>query len=510
MTIDFSFHRLPREDQLRGFELAKDAEYWAHRWDPRVGKSKVVLDTFVYNYLKGRVTALVVIAYPADVHLVWRDEAPKDISPDLYARTKLLVWQSSRMHSKRAQTKMAEFLTHDGPVILTMNCEAIITDHAWAFLRKIFARRRVLLTVDEDWATRWSARTRRLLALGRHPSTVMRRLLSGTMADEGPNDLYFPTTFLKPGCLGFTSVTEFRHHYMLAEEGYNRRTGTEYTTYTGTRNLEELNTRLSQFSDVAHRRGSNKVYQFRYFSLTDEQREVYDMLRDQYVAELSSGLLTVRNLLMRMTRLQMVARNYYPPEKRGVPCPLCDGTDDDCPTCEGLGTVVKWTQVERIDRVNPAAEALKNELRLSRGPAVVWCRFKQDCLDAEAAASSVREKVVRYDGSVHPIVREEYYEEFKRGEIDVIVATIKSGLRCGHDLSRAHLTIFYSNEFSLRERRQAEDRTEEHRSSDVENRWTDVVDLVAMDTRDVDVIEALRAKRELADLVMGNKVEDWL
>ncbi len=34
---DFTFHRAPRPAQLAGFERAKDAEYHAHFWDPRVG-----------------------------------------------------------------------------------------------------------------------------------------------------------------------------------------------------------------------------------------------------------------------------------------------------------------------------------------------------------------------------------------------------------------------------------------------------------------------------------------
>ena len=39
---------------------------------------------------------------------------------------------------------------------------------------------------------------------------------------------------------------------------------------------------------------------------------------------------------------------------------------------------------------------------------------------------------------------------------------------------------------------------------------TDVVDLVAEDTRDLDVIEALRQKRSIASEVMGDPVVKWI
>jgi hypothetical protein len=80
------------------------------------------------------------------------------------------------------------------------------------------------------------------------------------------------------------------------------------------------------------------------------------------------------------------------------------------------------------------------------------------------------------------------------------VGTIGGGLGRGKDLSRATLAVFYSNDFALRLRRQAEDRTE----SVLRRVSTTVVDLVAAKTRDVDIINALRAKRELAAEVMGD------
>ncbi len=520
---NYTFHRQPRDYQLASFERARDAEFWLHNWDPRTGKTKIILDTFEYSYGLGRVNALVVIAYPADVHLIWRDEAPKDLSPEFYARTRLLVWRSGKMKTRQAQEDLAALLMHEGPAILTLNCEAILTETAWGYLRKFFAKHRVMLVVDEDWATRWSARTKRLLAMGRGKTTLMRRLISGTPADEGPENLYFPTTFLKPGCLGFTSPLAFRNRYVSYEQeevapgvlvrkrGYNRRTGTEFDIPNGYQNLDELHERLAEFSDRVRREGSNKVYAPRYFTMTDKQRRVYDQLRDEYTAELSTGPVPVAHVLTRMTRLQAIARNFYPPERVGRPCTACACTGymeggDECEKCGGLGALVDWTKLERIDDRNPAADALVEELRLSRRPFLIWCRFVQDVEDALAVARTIYPRTARYDRTVARAEREESYHRFRAGELDGIVATECSGLSRGHDCSRAKLVVYYSNEWGLRNRRQSEDRGESMDRTE----WTDIVDLIATDTRDLDVITSLRDKRSIAEQIVGDPVTNWI
>lgn len=523
---DYVFHREPRDEQRAAFEAYRDREYHAHFWDPRCGKSQVVYDTFAYNVdVTERIDALVVVAYPSDVHLEWVAEARAVLSPEFLERSRVLAWRSGKMGTKRASEELIELPGHPGAVIFTMNCEAINTPVGYKFLATLLRRRRALFVVDEDWATSWSARTRKLLVLARF--AVMRRLLTGTPAEESPDDLFYPCTFLQRGAIGHTSAQAFRARYTKYEEeevapgqfvrkkGYNRRTGTHYDIKVGYQNLEELGERLKRFSDRVVRQGSLKVYAPRYFSLTEKQRRVYDRLRDQYVAELGSGDVPVAEVLRRMTLLQMVARNFMPPTRTADPCTACamTGFQEDgaeCPRCDGLGATVRTSDLERIDARSPACEALAVELRMSPlRPFVVWCRFQQDVTDALEAARAVvgTDRVARYDGTVPQADRKAAYDAFRAGEIDGIVATEKSGLSRGHQLApRLRLMVYYSNEFSARDRRQSEDRGE----TAAGDQWYDVVDLIAADTRDLTVIEALRAKKSVAALVTGDAPARWL
>lgn len=555
--------------QREAFDRFKDDPYFGLFIEQRGGKTAIALNVFRRHYESGTVDALIWISYPNGTQHVVRDELVKDFPPDLLARTKIVTWVSGKMTTgKRREEVLALRDYRAGPVVLAMNCEAIITKAGWKYLEWFVARRRVMLVADESsWMANFSARTRKALVLSRKPNVVVKAILDGTPCEEGVGELYFQTSFLKPGVLGFATKDAFKARYFEYEEeeipetrgvvtvcpncsgrdgncvicggmgtvegeeptgvvvrrrvrkqrhGPGGRVLSEYEVFKGYRNLGELEHKLKTFSVRVRRADISdappKVYQSRYFELTPAQRKVYDDLRTRYVAELEGGQVRAANVLLRMTRLQMIARGYLPPETEGIGCERCAGSgwvdDGECDRCAGLGIAVRTTDLRRIDPTrNPAVDALKDELAANRGePAVVWCRFRQDVLDCVAAVGSLGLNFYRYDGGVPEPDREASYQAFRRGEGDGIIATIGSGLQRGKDLSRAGMLIYYSNDFSLRSRRQSEDRAEGLNRK----RSTGVIDLVAADTRDLQVIEALRAKRSIADLILGDPPSKWI
>ena len=527
--IDFNFYRQPLAHQLRNFERFKDLEYHALFWEQRTRKTWLELNIFRYRYeVRQDVDALVVIAFPNGVHRVWVDELQKDWPPEFLEQARWVAWRSGATTRGEEREKALALRDHPGPIVLTMNCEAIITEKGWKYLEWLLKRRRVMLVADEaSWAANWNKRTQKLEALGRRPNVLVRAILDGTPVDESPIEIYHPTQFLKRGLLGFSNKEAFRNRYTKYEEEVdedgvvkrvqklNHRTNTLYTPVVGYANLDELQAKIMEFGTRVRRAdvsdAPSKTYQTRYFALTPKQRAVYDDFRDKFVIELQSGVVTVPNVLSRMSKLQMIARNFYPPGKTGDPCAACETTGytdegDDCPRCDGLGMIVRLTDLERIDTRNPAAEALIAELGATRGPVIVWCRYLQDVTDALAAVRSTGRTAFRFDGTVADKDREAAYHSFRAGEGDAIVATEKSGLSRGRDLTRAVCLIYYSNEWSLRYRGQSEDRAEglDRKIS------TEIVDLVAEDTRDLDVINALREKRNIAAQVVGDPIEKWI
>jgi hypothetical protein len=519
----FEFYRPPLIHQIRDFYRFRDLPYHALFYQQRARKTKVELDIFRYLYDTGKVDALIIIAYPNGVHRVWIDELPKDFPPAFLKNTRAIAWASGKMTKGDRREESLALRDHDGPAVLTLNCEALITDTGWKYIEWFIKRRRVMMVADESsWAARWSARTKKLRALGRRPNVRVRSILDGTPVDEGPTDIFYPTNFLSHGLLGYTSMVAFKNRYLAYKtdeegnrvKGYNRKTNTEYDLVDGVQNLDELHDKLQTFSSRVLRSEVSdapaKTYQKRYFQLTERQRKTYNRLRDEYIVELSRGEVTKADVLARITRLQMVARNFYPPEQSGAVCSTCLAAgqidDVDCPTCEGLGYVVEWSRLERIDDRNPAAEALVREAQATGGPMVTWCRFRQDVVDASDALQDLGRRVVRYYGAMPEVEREAAYQGFKAGKYDDIVGTIKSGLSRGKDLTRALCLTYYSNEPGLRARGQSEDRAE---GLD-RNFSTGIVDLVAEDTIDERWIELLRSKKSLAEVITGDPLSLWI
>lgn len=75
-------------------------------------------------------------------------------------------------------------------------------------------------------------------------------------------------------------------------------------------------------------------------------------------------------------------------------------------------------------------------------------------------------------------------------------------------LQVASTVVYYSNDTSLTNRLQSEDRA--HRGgSEVHDRVT-IIDIIADDTLDEKFLNALRARKNVADLVVGDDPREWV
>lgn len=276
------------------------------------------------------------------------------------------------------------------------------------------------------------------------------------------------------------------------------------------RNMDELWAKLEPISYRAtfaecFPDSLRKVYQKRFFQLTDKQRSVYEDLKEKYRAVLDDGTeVKAEHPLTRLLRAQQVTSNYYPDRKALSIHEKCLGLG--CEGCNDTGSIETEVPLTVIDKTrNPRLEALEIELRLGR-PFGVWCRFRPDVDAVLELCKRMGIKACRYDGESNTDQKADSREGFQAGRYDGIVGNQVS-LSRGIPLYRAEVLIGYSNLFSFRTRRQVEERAEHGRKRAA----TQIVDLVAEETVDDEaIIPALRTGMDVSTFVMRDAEREWI
>ena len=139
---------------------------------------------------------------------------------------------------------------------------------------------------------------------------------------------------------------------------------------------------------------------------------------------------------------------------------------------------------------------------------IIWCRHHPELRECVETLSAMfgPEKVVQLHGKIKGDDRTAARHAFQKigGEVQWLVGQVRSGI--GIDLFEASWECFYSNDYSLENRKQAEDRA--HRYGLRHN--LSIYDLVTQDTLDEKIINSLRANEEISDMILGDHPRNWI
>lgn len=498
--------------------LSRDKTLFALLMGMGTGKSKIIVDTGAWNYAKGRIDAMVVVA-PNGVHTNWVvNEIPAHL-PD-WVPSMSAYWKSGfKAKEKKAWNKMwdAKFT---GLRIFTFNVESFSTIKGKAELRKILNAFPTLLVIDESHKikTPGAKRTRSLHNLGKHAK--MKRILTGTVLTNSPLDAYAQYKFLSENIIGFNTNAGFKSHFSVIEKqtSWNAKTQApqEYDKVVAYRNIEEMVKLVRPYTYFIRKEDCldlpDKIFETIYVDLTTEQKKMYDgMVLD--------GLAKVRE------------------SNLGVDFEVPEGMTPD----EELWWFIKQSQGELLGIVK-SENALTTLLRLQQiiggwvnddlgnvhelksnrmtalldlvddieGSVIIWARFRPEL---ENIAALLKEKygkgaVVEYHGGIDTDDRIDAVQNFQDEKAKFFVSNPHSG-GIGLTLTAATNVIYYSNDFSYETRKQSEDRA--HRIGQKNN--VTYFDLIAMGTVDEKIVKALKEKELMAEefndmLTMGNEEFD--
>lgn len=334
-----------------------------------------------------------------------------------------------------------------------------------------------------------SSFTKRWKAAQRLRDVSTRRMgLTGTPIGNSIMDLYTQLEFLAPGTSGFSNFKAFRSWHGKFEQSVSDGAGNSVSRLVGTRNVPLMQERLARISfaitkDEAGLNLPDKVYDVHEVEMTAKQHEFYEKMRNNLIIKLQNSLsehgtdqptaipkkMMVEHILTQLLRLAQITSGFVRWDEEHA---LNVETEEL--------VKVRDAQVEQINpdsengTGNPKIEAVLQMLEESRESdlnekTIIWAVWREDIRAISSALEKAGIVHGAYYGGVSEAKREEYVHRFNNDtEFKVLVAnpqTAGEGLNLlGHDPERNDQEtycgheIFFSQNWSLIQRSQAEDR----------------------------------------------------
>ena len=476
--MKYKFKTKPYAHQMTALEKSWNRENFAYFMEMGTGKTKVLIDNLAMLYDKGKVNGALIIAPKGVVGTWYNNELPNHL-PD-HIENITVLWQSN-ITKKQKETLDELYSEGEGLHILIMNVEAFSTTKGMDFANKFLSCHRTMMAIDESTTikTPTAKRTKNILKLAE--SAVYRRIMTGSPVTKNPLDLYTQCDFLSPWLLNFTSYYAFRNRY--AEMKTLHMHGRQIQVVNGFKNLGELSDKLKDFSYRVLKDDCldlpDKIFIKRQIQLTPDQRKLYEQMKKEAIAILKGKQSTTVNTLTQLMRLQQITCGHF--------------TADD-------------GAVQPI--ANNRITELMNVLEETEGKAIIWAHYQYDIT---AIIKAVVEKygpgsIVDYYGLTPQEERQPNIKKFQDDpKCRFIVGTPSTG-GYGITLTAANTVIYYSNGYDLEKRLQSEDRA--HRIG--QKKSVTYVDLMADDTVDEKIVQALRKKINIASEVLGEELRSWI
>lgn len=319
----FSFYTKPLPHQLLGLQ---------HMWlkrnlgllaDPGLGKTKMVLD---YSYLlkltQPKFKGLIIC--PKALIFVWVDEVLKH-RPELKVhvvqgvnyKEKILSRQEAIAHPTTTPTEERALLreiaalqaARDQDTDGIRNADLVVVNYTKLVLGEDFFVRNnwSMMAIDEGLVKNHrSAQTTVITKLAKR--TPSRIIMSGTLINNGPEDVFSPVRIIEPSVLG-TSFSKFNETY-----GIQVKSGVQKFT-VGYRKKEEIRSCLEAVSIVLRKEEwldlPPKEFKIITVTMSEEQRAMYDSLGANYIATTRDGqTVEVDNPLSCMCKLTQISNGF--------------------------------------------------------------------------------------------------------------------------------------------------------------------------------------------------------
>ena len=492
------------------------------------GKSKALIDNGTVLFDLKEIRGLFYIG-PNGLHRNFiTKEIPKHLSDELAELTKCLFWRTDKAKTKWHQEEARTFLKHPGYKILAMSYDGLVTDTGKALAKEFLMSTRCLYGLDEAARIKESDAWRTQVVLASAPYAPFRRGMTGTPVANAPWDVYTQVKFLQddfwkpigldsPEAMKTTfgewekgrrkvSLAEAIHAPKWKKHWYEIPRNKETGQPTGVafllfdqlqrdeagqpqyKNLERLQQIVAPItsrvlkSDVFDL--PEKIHSYLEFELTPKQRAAYESLKKLGFAAIDGGMCTANLAITILLRLQQISCGYLVAD--------IDPQIDDEPR------VIPIMPNPRMDLLLELTEDLNHQ-------ALIWARFRADIRLICEALKKQGKTYAQYDGQISADECAENEDRFHRGDAQFFVSNQAKGGE-GLTLIEAETAIYYSHSFKLTEWLQSSDRPYRYGQT----KKVHEISLVGSNTVDEPIIGTLHSKQNVANVVTGDVLRDWM
>ncbi|MFZ3132737.1 MAG: DEAD/DEAH box helicase [Desulfosporosinus sp.] len=274
-----------------------------------------------------------------------------------------------------------------------------------------------------------SKRTTRITAMSAR--SRYRLILTGTPLSQGVVDLYAQMRFLSPKILGYNSFYSFAaNHLEYSEKFPGRIVRSHNTKYLAAKTKPYV----YQITKEECLDLPKKLYETRYFHMTDEQAHEYHLAKEQFLEELERDDFNSTSIFRMFTALQEIVCGFWNYRTR-------------------KGFKLFEFRHHRIETFMDVVADIPNDKKI-----IVWAKFQYDIqgIVRELTDKYGADSVAQFHGEIKERDRPRQVALF-REQARFFVSTPSCG---GHGLTlnESHFVIFYNNGFKYSERLQAEDR----------------------------------------------------
>jgi SNF2 family DNA or RNA helicase len=466
--VELKYKIKPWGHQLTGIQKALEQRDFAFFFEMGAGKTCTTINTLRHRYAEQKRIMRTLVLCPVVVCENWRRE--------FYAHSQighqvLILKGSETKRKKLFEEKKDARPSH----IFITNFEAL---QMKGLMQEILKWQPEILVVDESQRLKTYNGTRSQMAQIIARQTAHNYILSGSPITNSPMDIFGQYLILDRGATFGSNFIQFRSKYF-----YDENAGMPSQRHFPDWQLHE------EMDEVFHRRIYKKAMRVMKsecldlpplvrmeidVELSPEQERHYKEMREQFITFLNDESCSASVAIVKALRLQQIVSGYIK---------LDNGEE---------------VKIKDNPRINALDEMLTDLPKHEK--CIIWANFSENYGQISGLLTKRKEKFVELHGLVKTNDRQKNIDAFQNDPSVKYILANKAAGGVGINLTAAAYSTTYSRNFSLEQDIQADARN--HRGGSEIHKKITRMDLVARNTIDEIILQALKNKMDMAERIL--------